>query len=366
MTVLKGHRPDYFLLVVLILLTAGGLVILSSASSELGKIKFDDTYYYLKHQILYGLIFGALCFAAVYKIHYASLKKLALPFLAVNIILLILVFTKLGFSAGGASRWLQIGPATIQPAEFLKFTLIVYLAAWLSNPKSDRVGSFTNGLLPFLAILGITGGLIVLQPATSTVVILIAACLTIYFISGAKWRYIALTVLLMILVLAALVYVTPYRLNRVVGFLNPQDDSQSLNYHRNQAEMAIGSGRLFGLGYGQSPAKVNYLPEVVGDSIFAVAAQELGFAGSASLIVLFGMLVFRLFWLAKKTRDRFSRLILIGFGTIIAVQSLMNMAAISGIIPLTGVPLPFISYGGTALAVFLAMAGLSLNISKYA
>jgi cell division protein FtsW len=188
----------------------------------------------------------------------------------------------------------------------------------------------------------------------------------VYFLSGAEIKYILLTILIGMVGLGMLIYVTPYRMQRVLGFLNQSKDTLSINYHLNQALIAIGSGGLSGTGYGQSTSKANYLPAPIDDSIFAVVSEELGFIGSGSLIALFGILTFRLFWLAKNVRDRFGRLILIGFGTIIAFQSLVNMAAISGLAPLTGVPLPFVSYGGTALAVFLTMSGIAVNISKYA
>lgn len=363
----NGRHPDYFLLAVLFLLVVGGLLILASASSDIGKTTWNDTYYYLKHQILFGLSLGLLGFLVTYFFRYENYKRFAFFLLLGNLILLLLVFTPLGVSSGGASRWLTIGPVTLQPAELLKLTFILYLAAWLSNQKANRTGQFYEGFLPFLFISGITAGLLVIQPATSTVAILMISALAVYFMSGAKWRYIVITMAIGAATLALLVTITPYRLKRVMSFFNPTADSQGANYHQRQAAIAIGSGRIFGVGYGQSEAKKdNNLPAVIDDSIFAVAAQELGFVGASTIVVLFGALVARLFWLAYHLRDRFGRLILIGFATIIAIQSLVNMGAISGIVPLTGVPLPFMSYGGTALAVFLTMMGIAVHISKSA
>lgn len=359
-----GHRPDYFLLTLIFVLTIVGLVVLSSASSELGKKNFNDSYYYLKHQILYGLSFGAAGFLVAYFANYKILKKLALPGLILAIGFLALVFTQFGFSAQGAARWVRIGPATFQPAEFLKLAFIVYIAAWLTNSKMNRNRDFSTGLLPFLVICGVVATLLFLQPATSTVAILMLAGGIVYFLNGAKLRYVLGTAFLGMIVLAMIVYFTPYRLNRVMGFLNPETDVLGSNYQRNQALSTIGSGGLWGEGYGASTKKYS-LPEPIGDSVFAVAAGEFGFAGSGTLVVLFGLLVFRLVWIAKNLRDRFGQLMLIGFASLIALQSLVNMAAISGIIPLTGVPLPFISYGGTALAVFLTMGGIAVNVSKH-
>lgn len=361
----SGHKPDYFLLATVFLLTIFGMAMLASASSELGKIKFNDSYYYLQHQILYGLSVGLVGFFLGSFINYQHYKKFAFIFLIISVICLALVFTKFGVEVRNATRWIQIGPISFQPAELLKLTFIIYLAAWLGNPKMKREKNFFEGLLPFLLISGFIAGLLILQPATSTMIILLGAGLVVYFLSGAEKRYIALTVLLGLIAFGIIIYSTPYRLERVLGFLNPESDTLGANYHINQALIAIGSGGLWGKGYGESTTKVNYLPTPIDDSIFAVVAEELGLVGASILIALFAILTFRLFWLAKNMRDRFGRLILIGFGTVIAFQSLVNMAAISGLTPLTGVPLPFVSYGGTALAVFLTMSGIALNVSRY-
>jgi cell division protein FtsW len=360
----RGHRPDSFLLALIVILILAGLAILASASSDLGRIKFNDSYYYLKHQLIYGLSPGFFGLFIGYFFNYQSWKKIAIILLAINLALLVLVLAGLGIVKGGASRWLQLGPIVFQPSELLKLSFIMYIAAWLTG-RTNRTTGFWNGLFPFLIICGVTAGLVVLQPATSTVLILLAGGGAIYFLSGAKWRYILATGLVCLVAFGSLIVFTPYRFKRILGFLDKSQDTQVSNFQVNQSMIAIGSGGLFGMGYGKSTAKVGYLPAAVDDSIFAVVGQELGFAGAGFLVVLFGMFVFRLFWLANKTRDKFGKLILVGFATIIGFQSIINMGAISGLLPLTGVPLPFVSYGGTALAVFVTMSGISLNISKY-
>jgi cell division protein FtsW len=362
----REHHLDYFFLGIVIILTIFGLAMLGSASSNLGKIKFNDTYYYLKHQIFFGLSFGIVGFAVGYFLHYSNLKKGAFIFLLISLAALVLVFTPLGLQARNTSRWLRLGPLSFQPAELMKLAFLVYLAAWLSNPKFKRATDFQTGLVPFLILCGIIAGLLILQPATSTVVILLFAALAVYLMSGAPLKYIGLFLICGAVVIGLVVYATPYRRARVLGFLDQSADAQGKNYQVNQALIAIGSGGTTGLGYGQSATKMGYLPTPTDDSIFAVVAEELGFVGATSLIAIFAMYSFRLFWLAKRISDRFGRLLLIGFGTIVALQAFVNMAAISGFIPLTGVPLPFVSYGGTALAIFLTMSGISLNISKYA
>ena len=361
----SSHRPDYFLLAVIFLLTIAGLVILASASSELGKIRFNDSYYYLKHQLTNGFLLGAIGFFVAYKLYYQRYRKLSLLFLLVNIIFLGLLFTSLGVTAGGASRWLRLGPLVFQPAEILKLTFLIYLAAWLANARMNRIKNFAGGALPFFIICGIVAGLLILQPATSTVVILIASGLIMYFVSGVPLKHIALICLIGAIGFGLVIWRTPYRLQRILDFLDPSRDLQGTGYQGNQAVIAIGSGSIWGMGYGQSPSKVSYLPAPLDDSIFAIAAQELGFVGAASLVILFAILIFRLLWIARRTRDKFGHLLLIGFASIIALQSLVNMGAISGLIPLTGIPLPFVSYGGTALAVFLTMGGVAANVSKY-
>ncbi len=361
----SGHRPDYFLLALVAILVLFGLAMLASASSELGKIKFNDSYYYLKHQVLFGLSLGIIGFTIAYFFRYQHLRKFALPLLILNLIALALVFTSAGLEVRNANRWLKVGPLSFQPAESMKLVFILYLAAWLSNAKIKRSTKFFEGFLPFGLISGFIAILLVLQPATSTVAILLGSALVVYILDGAKIRYVLLIVLVGIIGVAALIQITPYRKDRILGFFNKTADTSGKNYQVNQALIAIGSGGLAGRGYGESSAKVNFLPASIDDSIFAIISEELGFIGAGAVVVLFGMLSFRMFYLAHRLRDRFGRLLLIGFGSVIAFQSLIHMASISGLLPLTGVPLPFISYGGTALAVFLTMSGVAVNISKY-
>ena len=361
----RGHAPDYFFLAVVVILVIFGLAMLASASSNLGKTNFNNTYYYLEHQIAFGLSLGALGFLVGYFLYYGNWKKIAFIMLLVSLAALVLVFTPLGLQARNTSRWLRLGPLSFQPAELMKLTFLIYLAAWLSNPKFKRATDFQSGLLPFLIISGIIAGLLILQPATSTVAILLLAGLTVYFMSGAPVKYLALMLVAAAVLIGLVIYVTPYRRARIMSYLDQSADTQGSNYQLNQSLIAIGSGGLTGVGYGQSATKAGYLPTPIDDSIFAVVAEELGFIGAGALIALFAAFAFRLMWLAKKTNDRFGRFLLIGFGMVIALQAFVNIAATSGIIPLTGVPLPFISYGGTALAVFLTMSGIALNVSKY-
>ncbi|MDD5547952.1 MAG: FtsW/RodA/SpoVE family cell cycle protein, partial [Candidatus Pacebacteria bacterium] len=216
----------------------------------------------------------------------------------------------------------------------------------------------------FLFICGIISYLLYIQPSTSVIFILMAASGCVYLASGARLIYVAGTLGLVALAITAMIYVTPYRMQRITSFFNKDANTQTTGYHLSQSLKAIGSGGLLGVGYGQSTTKTYYLPEPIGDSIFAVIAEEWGFIGAIFLILVFLALIIRGFTLSKRA-DRFGQLVLIGFSSLIGIQAFVNMAAISGLIPLTGMPLPFISYGGTALAVFMTISGIMVNISKY-
>ncbi|MBI2024554.1 MAG: cell division protein FtsW [Candidatus Harrisonbacteria bacterium] len=361
---MSKRKPDYLILSCVGALVVFGLVILASASANLGQEKFSDSFYYLNHQLVHGFSVGLIGFFAGISIYYKRYQKFAFFLLLVSIGAVVLVFTPLGFKAGGADRWVAIGPITFQPAEIVKLTFIIYLAAWLAR-SSERYRNFKKGFLPFLALLAIVAAPLLKQPATTTVIIIAAAALIVYFVSGARFSYIFGAVVLGAAALGMIVYLTPYRLERITNFLQPNSDPLAGGYHLNQAQIAIGSGGLIGVGYGESTTKIAYLPEPIGDSIFAVIGEELGFVGSVSLIAIFAVLVLKIFLLAKRTGDKFGKFLLVGFGSIIGVQVFINIAAISGIIPLTGVPLPFISFGGTALAVFMTMGGVVVNISRY-
>ena len=362
-----GHAPDYVFLWTLGILIVFGILMLSSASSDLGKIKFNDTFYYLKHQIYYGLFPGIVGFLIASFVHYKKWQTYALYLLIGSVIALLLVFTPLGIHSGGATRWISLGPISLQPAELLKLTFILYMAAWLGGKRTKRQTSFKEGYLPFLAISGFIAALIFLQPATTTVVVIMLASLIVYFMSGARFRYIALTVVLGFLALAMLVMTTPYRAERVKNYFNPEKaDILGKGYHLDQAQIAIGSGGIAGVGYGQSTTKYKFLPEPIGDSIFAVIAEEFGFVGSIFVLSAFVVLFTRGLAIANRCKDKFGQLAVIGIISVVAIQTFINIGSISGILPLTGVPLPFISYGGTALAIFLTMMGVVTNISKHA
>lgn len=354
---MRRHSVDYIILFCVLVFTIAGLITLSSASSDIGRIKFGDSYYYLKHQLFYGFSLGLIGFIAGLFFYYRSYQKFALFFLAASIILLLLVFTPLGFTSGGATRWVSLGASTFQPSEVVKILFILYMAAWLLKKP---------GLVPFLAVNGVITVLLLAQPSTSAAIILMASVFIMYFVSGIPLRSIIALCVVGAVGASLLFIFSDYRRQRIVSFLNPERYEQTSAFHLTQALTAIGSGGWFGVGYGQSRIKYSSLPETIGDSIFAVFAEEWGFTGAVVLISFFFLFVYQVFAVAKKTSDNFGKLLLVGFSSLIGIQAFVNMAAISGLIPLTGVPLPFISYGGTALASYLTMAGIILNVSRYA
>ncbi|TSA45485.1 putative lipid II flippase FtsW [bacterium] len=358
----RSSAPDYLFIAFLLIIVVFGLVMLTSASSDLSQSKFGDSFYYLKHQVLYGLLPGIVGFLFALFFNYQGWKKWGLPLLILGIVSLLLVFTPLGFNAFGSDRWLNIGGFGFQPGEFVKVAFLIYMAAWLSKNQT-RGRSFMGGLVPFLILLGSVLIPLIFQPATTTAVLILVAAISMYFTAGAKVRFIVLIALVGALAVILLVLVTPYRMQRVLSFLDPASDPLGKTYQINQSLLAIGSGGIWGVGYGRSTTKLNYLPEPMGDSIFPVIAEELGFAGSLALVSFFLIFVWRGLIIAKSAPDIFGRLLGTGFITLIGLQAFVHIGANSGLIPLTGVPLPFISYGGTALVVFLTMSGLVVNIS---
>ena len=360
----RTHTPDYVFIVIVLLLTVFGLVMLTSASSDLARGSFGDSYYYMKHQITNGLIPGIFGFLLALFIPLKYFEKYAVAALIVSILLLILVFTPLGLEKKGSERWLSVGFFSFQPGEIMKLSFILFFASWLGRNQA-RSKTVTKGLLPFLLFLGVVLGLLVLQPSTTIAVIIFLTAIVMYMTAGARIRFIVATVLLACLAFASLIAITPYRLERVKTFLNSASDPRGATYHISQAKQAIGSGQIDGVGFGKSTTKLKYLPEPIGDSIFAVIAEEFGFVGSVGVLTGFLLFLGRGFGIARRSSDNFSKLAITGFISLIGIQAFINIGAISGLLPLTGVPLPFVSYGGTALAVFLTMSGIIANISKY-
>lgn len=346
-------------------LSVFGLIMLMSASGPLGYQKFGDSLYFLKHQLLMGFIPGILVFAIVAYVDYRKLRILALPALIASIVLLVMVYLPgVGLHVGGSSRWVQIGPFTFQPSEFVKVTFLLYVAAWLTSRNERDVHSLDRGLVPFMSALAIITILLVKQPNTGSMMVIVGSALLCYFVAGAPIGWFVGISALGAAFIALLVRLSPYRAARFMTFLHPELDPNGIGYHINQAYLAIGSGGLFGLGYGHSRQKYLYLPEVAGDSIFAVVAEELGFIAVLLFLSAMGALVWRCFHIAKRAPDAFGTYLATGVGAWIALQSFFNIASMIGLMPITGVTLPFLSYGSSAFLALSIGCGLVASVSR--
>lgn len=360
----KNDGSDQLLGIILGLLLLFGLVMIASAGVAYGQSRFHDAYFFFKRQLI-GVGIGLAIWYVVQKIDYHFWKRTAFIFFLISLVLLLLVFVPgIGNRIYGASRWLQLGPISFQPSEMLKLSLIVYLAAWLET-RSGRVADFMEGVVPFLIILGGVSILLIKQPDIGTLGVVVMIAIAMFFVSGAKVSHLVFMAFLGFLALGILIKLEPYRMDRLMIFINPQMDAQGSGYQINQALLAIGSGGVFGRGLGHSLQKFNYLPEPVGDSIFAVLGEELGLLGCLTLIGLFLALSIRGLKIAKGAPDNFSKLLSVGIVSWIFFQSFINIAAISGLIPLTGIPLPFISYGGTSIVFLMGAVGILMNISRF-
>lgn len=352
------------LLISLFLLLAAGLMILSSAGVAQSQRNFNQSYYYFWHQFLYGVLPGLALFFIASKIKPEIWKKFSLPLLLLSMLVLILVFIPgIGISAKGASRWVDAGLFSFQPSEILKLTMILYLAAWFSKNISSK-GVNSASLVPFILILGFIALILAVQPDIGTMIAISAIAFIMFFVAGAKFKHIFVLAAVGFMLLLTVVYLAPYRWQRLVTFINPNQDIKGASYHLNQSLISIGSGGLTGVGYGESKQKLGLLPEPIGDSIFAVAAEEFGFVGSAVILGLYLFLISVLIKISLGVQDRFSQLFVLGMAGWIGVQAIVNIGAISGLLPLTGIPLPFISYGGTSMISLLTGLGIVYRISK--
>lgn len=361
----REKGTDYVLLLYFGILLAFGLLALSSASVAVGMQRFGSPYYFFKHQILYGLFPGILLFFVFLNVNLNTLKKAKTILYFFSLILLALVFVPgIGASYGmGARSWINIFGFSFQPGEIVKLTLLIFLATYLAE-IGKNLQNFKAGFLPALGLFMLPILLDAVQPDTGTAAILLGICFAMLFFAQAKLSHLSLLVAGAAVALVILVMLAPYRMNRLTTFMHPELDPQGKGYQINQAFLAIGSGGLFGLGLGQSRQKFEYLPEVHADSIYAIISEEMGFVVSTALIILIVLIVHRCLKLAKNTPDKFSQLTVCGILSWFFIQSTLNIGAIIGLLPLTGVPLPFVSHGGTALMVNMAAVGLLLNISR--
>lgn len=362
-------RLDYYLFGSAAALVAIGLLFLASISVSFSQKRFDDPFYFLWHQIGLGLMPGIILGFLAYRAPLTFLKKWSWLIVLINIFLLVLVFVpKIGLVLGGASRWLHLGPVSFQPTELLKLTFILYLASWLASrkEKSGRGKTF----VALLFVLAVVSALLIKQPDISTLGIIVLTALTMYFLSGAPLWHIVLMISGGVGALAVLIKTAGYRSQRVIVFLKSlflrsDGDPLGIGYQVQQAIVGIGSGGLFGLGFGMSKQKFGNLPFPMSDSIFAVMGEEIGFIGCSLIVIGFLIFIVRGFMITKRAPDVFCGLLASGITFWLGIQAFVNIAAMMGLLPLTGIPLPLISYGGSALTAELAGIGILLNISKH-
>jgi len=362
---MKEKKVDRFFLIIVLLLLFFGVAMFVSAS--LGILARSEKTFYsvLFSQLVLGLGLGLIGMFVCLKINYKFWRNFSFLLFIASILLTAAVFIPaLGWNHGGAERWIQLGPVRFQPVEFLKFGFVIYFAAWLSWAK-NKVQDFRFGILPFGIMLAIIAVVLLKQPDTKSFILITVTGIAMLFVSGVPIKYIFGTALGMVILFGSLVFFTPYLQARVKTFLNPAQDGQGSSYQIQQSMIALGSGGILGRGYGQSIQKFNYLPEPQGDSIFAVLGEELGFVGTGVAILLYLLFVLRGVYIANRSPDLFSGLLVYGIVILITMQSFMHIASVTGVFPLTGVPLVFMSQGGTSLMVYLMAVGIVLNISKF-
>lgn len=359
-------RPhaDRILLLSLLILVVGGLFIFLSASLGLLAYKGAQFADATRSQLLFGIGGGSIAFLIALKTPYRFWRRISLYLFGGALALTLLVFIPhIGLELNGARRWIAIGPLTLQPSEFLKIAYILYLATWFSGAKS-KVKEMQYGLIPFGIITAITGLVLLLQPDTDTFVIIAVAGVAMFVAAGARWRDIGVLALIGVLGLTFLVLSRPYLADRLTTFLHPESDPQGSSYQIRQSLLAVGAGEFLGRGFGQSIQKFGKLPEPISDSIFSVFAEEFGFLGSAALVIVYLTFALRGLWVAARSPDLFGALLATGVVIIITAQSFLNIGAMLALLPLSGLPLVFVSHGGSALLVSLGAAGILLSVSR--
>ncbi|MBI4059503.1 putative lipid II flippase FtsW [Candidatus Giovannonibacteria bacterium] len=357
-------RADPVLKGVLWALALAGFFILASASIGLTARRDLPPYYFVLRQFLAGGLLGLGALAVTSGVNYRRWRSWAFWIFLFSFLLTLLVFApKVGLEFGGAKRWIGFGPFNFQPSELLKFGYVLYLAALFSSERNE-VKTFRGGLLPFILVSALIAAVFIAEPDVGSLGVSILAGFLLFIVAGARFKHILWLAVLGAVLFAVLAFFEPYRLDRIRVFLDSAYEPRGAGYQLNQSLIAVGSGGIFGRGFGMSRQKFQYLPEPMGDSIFAVAAEEFGFVGSVLLVGIFVVFAWRGFLVASEARDFFGRLLGSGIVILIVAQSLVNIAALVGLLPLTGIPLLFVSQGGSALAITLAEVGVLLNISK--
>lgn len=358
-------KIDGWLLLGVMALIGVGLVMISSSSVVLSQQYFGSNYAFVSKQLEHVGV-GLVLMAILSRIDYRIWQRLAPWILGLIFVLLIAAKVPgIGQTVNGAQRWIALGPFTFQPTELVKLLAILYFSAWFAA-KQEHITSIVRGFLPFLTLLGLIAILILVQPDAGTAMVTVFTIISIYFIAGAPWAHMSYGLVVGGGALGALIASAPYRLERLLTFLNPGANTLGSGYHINQALLAIGAGNWMGLGFGQSKQKFLYLPEPHTDSIFAITVEELGFVRATLVLAVLLFVILRGYQIVRRSPDPFARYVAAGITSLIAIQSFTNIGAMLGVLPLTGVTLPFISYGGTSLIFMMGAVGILLNISRSA
>jgi len=360
---MKKNNPDYILMFVVFALVSIGVLMVFSASTIMAR-QLGDAFYYIKRH-LFSLIVGMLACYVGYRVNYKEWSKWSFHLLMLSIFLLFLVYVPgIGMKISGARRWIDLGIYTFQPAELAKISLIMFVSTQLVNIK-DNIKDFMKGIAPILIPTLFIGFLIFRQPDLGTTFVIVMTSIMLIFIAGARMKHILLLFGAGFASTLIAIYTSGYRARRMIAFLDPWKDPQNVGFHIIQSLIAVGSGGLLGLGLGGSKQKFLYLPQNYTDFIFAIFSEEMGFVGAIVIIILFFIFIARGLRIALNAPDKFSMLLSSGIMFWIALQMFVNIAVVIGLMPTTGIPLPYLSYGGSSIVITLFATGILLNISRF-
>ncbi|WP_257350553.1 stage V sporulation protein E [Pseudalkalibacillus decolorationis] len=357
--------PDFVLVIVTLTLLAIGIITVYSASAQSAEIHFGDAFFFAKRQLLFATL-GIIAMFLIMQVDYWTWGTWSKILLILCFILLIAVIIPgIGMVRGGARSWIGVGSFSIQPSEFTKLAMIAFLARYLSLHQK-RITSFKKGLVPSLGVVLLAFGMIMLQPDLGTGAVLVGTCVVMIYVAGARVSHFVGLGVLGLIGFVILIISAPYRMKRITSFLDPWSDPLGSGFQIIQSLYAIGPGGLLGLGLGNSRQKYGYLPEPQTDFIFAILAEELGFIGGSLVLLLFGLLLWRGIRIALGAPDLFGSLLAVGIIGMVAIQVMINIGVVTGLMPVTGITLPFLSYGGSSLTLMLMALGVILNVSRYA
>ena len=356
--------PDMWLFGVAVVLLSAGVVMVYSASAIVAAERFHDPYFFLKKQLFWALL-GSVAMLVAVRVDYRQLEKLVVPALIVAGVLLVLVLVPpFGQAINGTRRWIRFGVVSFQPAELAKLALVLYLAAFVAR-RPEQLGDLRRGLLPPLGLAGAFAALVFVQPDLGNCLTLIALTFGLLYLAGSPARYLGWTLAPALPLLAIAIYAAPYRLRRMTAFWDPWSDPRGGGFQIIQSWLAFGNGGLLGQGVGGSKQKLFYLPESHTDFIFAIVGEELGFVGATAFVALFAILIWRGLRIGLRTPEPFGAYLALGITLLIATQTLVNLGVVTGLLPTKGLPLPFVSFGGSALLMTMLSTGVLLNISQH-